>query len=431
MPYTERWYQEKAIKSGLNSRNEIEVLPTGSGKSLVIASTVAKIDHDVLVLQPSLEILKSNYLKACEYGMRAEIFSASAGMRNFDRVTYATIGSIINELRYFRNVKTILIDECHLVNAKGGMYDTLIKELKPERLIGYTATPYRQHSTSMGTNMRILSRTKPKIFNNIGFYVNPAQLLADGHLKAPRVFTEDADTSMLRLNTTGAEFTEASKQAFASKNRMVERIARVAAECGGNHLLIFVESLKEAAATVDRLHDFGITATSINAKTPKGQRADNLRKFEEGGFRAMVNVGTLTTGYDFPALDRIIDGSTTMSAALHYQKMGRIYRPYDKDPAVYDLAGNMRRLGDPLKYTMAKNFSGKHEVYCEQGRVTGRIMAAEPECELKVPFGRFVGKMVKDLPEAYLHFMVEKSKTEWRHIMFGELVRRRIVAGTI
>lgn len=429
MEFKNRWYQEEGVNAGLNSKNSIVVMPTGSGKSLVCASMVEKIDHGVLILQPSLEILKSNYLKAAAKGIQAEIFSASAGRKDIGHVTYATVGSIIKDLRYFKHVKTIIHDECHLANAKGGMYEQLISELKPDRLVGMTATPYRQHSTSMGTNMRILSRTKPKIFKDISYVVNPYQLLREGYLMAPRLHQVKVDTSMLRPNTTGAEFTDRSKAAFAKENRMNHRIMEVATSVQKNHTLVFVESVAESQELVQMLNASGRKAAEINAETPARDREYRIKSFEDGSYSYLVNVRTLTTGYDFPGLDGLIDGATTMSAALHYQKMGRIYRPFDKDSEVWDLAGNLARLGDPLTYTMLRDSTGRYEVYSERGRVTSYIMQPHPECQTILQFGKYHGQALCELPQDYLKHMVEKLEGDWKHVFYSEIVRRRIVAG--
>ncbi len=430
MEFKNRWYQEEGVIAGLEHDNSILVMPTGSGKSVVCASLVEQIDHGILVLQPSLEILKTNYLKAVSKGVQAEIYSASANRKNIGHVTFATIGSIINDLRYFKHVKTIIPDECHLVNAKGGMYEHLISEMKPERLTGMTATPYRMHSTAEGTNMRIITRTRPRIFKEISYVVNPYQLLREGFLLEPTLHEMKTDTKMLRMNTTGGDFTDSSKVAFSNYNKICQRILDVVINSNHKHYLIFVDSIADSLEVVAGLNAAGIKASEINAKTHERDREYRLQAFENGTLRAMVNVRTLTTGYDFPALDCIIDASTTMSAALHYQKMGRIYRPFAKDPHVYDLAGNIRRLGDPLKYAMLKNSAGKYEVFSDRGRVTSRIQQPFPECDTVIEFGVHHGKLLRDLPQDYIEQRIIKldKDSEWRHIFYSEKVRRRIVA---
>ena len=63
--------------------------------------------------------------------------------------------------------RSILIDECHFVNAKGGMYRDFLNNLENARVLGLTATPYRLASNSFGSELRFLTRTRPRIFKEV------------------------------------------------------------------------------------------------------------------------------------------------------------------------------------------------------------------------------------------------------------------------
>ena len=67
MSYILRDYQQKASDAAVNffankmkKSNAIMVLPTGAGKSLVIADIASRLDGHTLVFQPSKEILEQN-----------------------------------------------------------------------------------------------------------------------------------------------------------------------------------------------------------------------------------------------------------------------------------------------------------------------------------------------------------------------------------
>ena len=101
--YQLRDYQKESVNAAVRffengyRRNGIIVLPTGAGKSLVIANIAYRLDAPVLVFQPSKEILEQNYAKLCAYGeMNAGIFSASFNRREVRKITFATIGSVKN-----------------------------------------------------------------------------------------------------------------------------------------------------------------------------------------------------------------------------------------------------------------------------------------------------------------------------------------------
>ena len=126
--FTLRPYQIESVDAGVNyfksksNKNAILILPTGSGKSVVIANIIAPLEGKTIILQPSKEILEQNFAKYINNGYKASVYSASAGQKRVDQVTFCTIGSIINKKHLFEGLEHIIIDECHLVNAKGGMY---------------------------------------------------------------------------------------------------------------------------------------------------------------------------------------------------------------------------------------------------------------------------------------------------------------------
>ena len=102
MSYVLRDYQQKAsdaavsfFNNKIKKTNAIMVLPTGSGKSLIIADIAARLDGHTLVFQPSKEILEQNFKKLCSYGiLDCSIYSASFNSKEISRITFATIGSV-------------------------------------------------------------------------------------------------------------------------------------------------------------------------------------------------------------------------------------------------------------------------------------------------------------------------------------------------
>lgn len=144
MRYVLRTYQQNASDAAVrffsdrkSERNGILVLPTGAGKSLIVADIASKLRQSVLVLQPSKEILEQNYSKYKSYGLdNGSIYSASFNKKEISAVTFATIGSIMSHIDDFDRFKAIIIDECHGVNATGGQYATFIQKVKRKVLGG-------------------------------------------------------------------------------------------------------------------------------------------------------------------------------------------------------------------------------------------------------------------------------------------------------
>lgn len=143
MSFVLRDYQQKASDAAATffqdtkkKTNAIMVLPTGSGKSLIIADIASRIDGHTLVFQPSKEILEQNFKKLCSYGiLDCSIYSASFNSKEISRITFATIGSVKGHPELFGHFKNVIIDECHLVNPKEGMYKDFLSILNSATLL--------------------------------------------------------------------------------------------------------------------------------------------------------------------------------------------------------------------------------------------------------------------------------------------------------
>ena len=84
MKFQLRDYQQNASNAAIahyklkNGKNYLMVLPTGAGKSLIIADIAARLNEPLLVFQPNKEILEQNFAKLQTYGIfDAGCYSAS------------------------------------------------------------------------------------------------------------------------------------------------------------------------------------------------------------------------------------------------------------------------------------------------------------------------------------------------------------------
>ena len=358
MKYVLRDYQKAAslaavrCLTGEKKENGILVLPTGSGKSLIIADIAAHLTAPLIVLQPSKEILEQNYAKYLSYGFNdAAIYSASAGRKDIGQVTFAMIGSVMNHMNEFSHFKNVLIDECHNVKPTDGMYKKFI-QAADRRVVGLTATPYRLKSYQfLGSELKFLTRTRPRIFDKVLYFCQISDLLAKGFLAKLRYFDlTEIDLNNVKSNSTGADYDEKSlireyeRTGFYGK--VIAAIRRVSRPKNGvprKGILVFTRFVREAEMI---MHDIPHSAI-VTGTTPKKDREDILQRFKSGEIKVVANVGTLTTGFDYPALDTVILARPTKSLALYYQMVGRAIRPCkDKDGWVIDLCGNYKRFGD-------------------------------------------------------------------------------------
>ena len=223
MSFVLRDYQQQAsdkavafFNDKLKKTNAIMVLPTGSGKSLIIADIANRLDGHTLVFQPSKEILEQNFKKLCSYGvLDCSIYSASFNSKEISRITFATIGSVKGHPELFAHFKNVIIDECHLVNPKEGMYKDFLSILKC-KVLGLTATPYRLSSSQdFGSMLKFITRTRPAIFKEVIYHVQVSTLLDMGFLSKLNYYPMNPmgwNELNLKVNTTGADYTDKSVQ---------------------------------------------------------------------------------------------------------------------------------------------------------------------------------------------------------------------------
>ena len=155
-----RPYQSEAVEAvyehlRTKGNNPCVVLPTGTGKSLVLAQiakdSVEKWNGRVLILAHVKELLEQNADKIRKLCPELKIGIYSAGLRSRDtteQVIVAGIQSVYNKACELDAFDLVIVDEAHLISSEGdGMYRTFLADMKvinPHvRVIGLTATPFR------------------------------------------------------------------------------------------------------------------------------------------------------------------------------------------------------------------------------------------------------------------------------------------------
>lgn len=368
MEYKLRPYQQEASDRAVdffNSKSKkhaLMVLPTGSGKSLIIADIAHRLNDHILIFQPSKEILEQNYAKLCSYGVTdCSVYSASFNSKEISRITFAMIGSVKSKTEFFAHFQYVIIDECHGVNAKGGMYSDFLSTLNC-KVLGLTATPYRLSTDGFGGSiLKFLTRTSPRVFSDLIYHVQIKELLDCGYLAKMEYYSIDVvDTAQLRINSTGADYTDDSVKRHYSEidfNSRLKMIIQRLINANRNNILVFTRFVDEAESLSKY---FGKIAAFVSGETPKKEREEILSNFKSGKIKIVCNVGVLTTGFDFPELSTIVLARPTMSLALYYQMVGRGMRPHaSKQSAwVIDLCRTFKRFGR-VEYLELRNEKGR------------------------------------------------------------------------
>jgi DNA repair protein RadD len=260
------------------------------------------------------------------------------------------IGTVYNNQHLFRDFDNIIIDECHNVGADAGMYNEFIKATPRAKVLGLTATPYRLNSGVEGSRLEFLNRTNPRIFDDCIYYIQNDVLFDAGHLAPLKYFSFNTiDRTKIQLKADGSDFKTSALHAYLKQADMASAIVKYAKvlEKTCRNTLIFCSSIEEAERVQRGLPGSAI----VTGETEDDERRQILSAFTSGKITKLINVGVLTTGFDYPALESILNGRITMSLALYYQIIGRVMRPYTfadgtkKIGYVVDLGGNIELFG--------------------------------------------------------------------------------------
>src|SRR5512140_3338529 len=90
---------------------------------------------------------------------------------------------------------------------------------------------------------------------------------------------------------------------------------------------VFASGVDHAIHVRDMLESLGVSTSVVHSRMSDGERDQNIADFVAGRYRAMVNNGILTTGFDFPEIDLIVMLRPTQSPGLWVQMLGRGTRP--------------------------------------------------------------------------------------------------------
>ena len=373
--FEERWYQEEAVDALFNyysterksvngipdRKNALLCMPTGTGKSLVVAKFIKRcFDYvpstRIMMSTHVKELIKQNAGKLLEHWPLAPLGINSAGLKQRDMMQPIIFGGVQTMARStnWGHFDFLIIDEAHLL-ADEGSYQTLITWLLMKnpylKIIGLTATPYRM-GLGLMTNGTIFTDIVYDITNIQGF----ERLIMDGYLcpliSAPMKTVLDTTN----VGVSKGDYVQKELEAAVDKNdvnysALTEYVEHSQQRrCG----LIFASGVNHATHLWEMMNDvFREDCVILHSKRTEAQNDQALLDWKSGKIKHAVNMNMLTTGVDNPMLDVIGDLQPTMSTGKHVQKYGRATRPFpDKgNGLILDFARNTRRLGpinDPV-----------------------------------------------------------------------------------
>lgn len=362
---------KQGIYAGWNSghRNMLAVLPTGGGKSVVVADIVneknnlgakqAVIAHrKELVGQMSLHIA-SRGVKHRIIGPKSTVSNIIANhRREFNGQCFVnpsancavagvdTLVSRFDDLKQWGSqIDDWTIDEGHHVlrNNKWGRAITLFPNACG---LGVTASPGRADGMGLGAHA-------DGVYDDMIIGPSPRELMAIGAITD---FEYVVPASDFKIDddaiTDSGDFSPKKMKEASKKSRIVGDVVKeYILRAFGKRGIVFATDVETAGEMARRFKEFGIPAEAVSAETPEATRDEYVRRFRDGRILVLVNVDLFGEGFDVPAVEVVSLARPTASLAVFLQQCGRALRAMTGKlyGLIIDHVSNYKRHGFPDK----------------------------------------------------------------------------------
>lgn len=348
-----RPYQTQAVQAVLDYWGQpvpetgrytpVVVLPTGTGKSTVIASLAVharSLGLRVAMLAHRRELLDQMAASVQAVDPTGEKVGIVQGDRNTPgpAIVAASFQTLMSSQRLTElgDRQVVLVDEVH--HSTAPTYMEVLERMGASSsttwLCGFTATASRADG-GLG-----------QVWDAIVFERSLAWAIKNGYLVTPRGLTvvlPELDLSHVTVRAGDYAPGELSQAMQASVSTTVQAMATHAPS---RRHIVFAAGVDHARALAQELSQAGIRAAAVTGDMDTAAREGVYSLYRSGYYQTLVTVQVLTEGADFPMCDCVVMARPTRSHTLYSQMVGRAVRlhPGKKDALVLDLAGTVRDM---------------------------------------------------------------------------------------
>ena len=352
-----RPYQHKLVdltnQSIANGKTPCVVLPTGGGKSVIIAELAKQAlarGEDVLIAAHRLEIIKQLLSSLTKHLGETPQLITAASTTPLQRITVAMVPTLTRRATWIKKLKgrTYILDECHHQVAPG--YTRLRERLEPAKFIGMTATPVTPTGGGLGRH-----------FDDLVIGPHPAWLMEYGFLCRYKMYGAPAEIDTTGVTIRAGEF---------ALNELEERVTAVQGNVlrdwrkfnpDGRSTICVGISVEHAHALARLFGASGICAAAVDGTTPATARDRLFERFRSGDITVLCACAVVDEGLDVPEATCLQLLRPTRSLRLYRQLIGRVLRPAEgkEEAIIIDHGGSWRYLPLPDEHI---NWSLKEKI---------------------------------------------------------------------
>jgi superfamily II DNA or RNA helicase len=427
-PVRLRPYQQDAIQNlrarlAAGAKRLIIVAPTGSGKTTIAAYIIAKAAEKgsrVLFMAHRRELITQAFNRLKQLGVPEDQLGVLMGQDRRNRsgapVQVASVDTLRNRAKPLADM--VFTDEAHRSSAK--TYKEIASFYPDAIHLGLTATPFRANGEGLSD-----------AFDDLLVVATPRELIAQGHLVEPRVFTVPKELlpDLSSVKTKRGDYDQrALAEAVNSKSLVGNLVEHWQRHAQGVRTVAFAVSVEHSQHIAAQFRQAGVAAEHLDGTTPTEERDATLARLARGETRLVSNVGLFVEGWDLPSVKCAILARPTRSTGLYLQQAGRIMRPWKGQQAIIlDHGGCVLEHGLPQDDRIFSLEGTK-----KKGGKSSAPMRACPDCSAELPLGAQVcpmcGAVLSDkdqVPKEQEGNLVEVGPEDLKRI---ELERLRSIA---
>ena len=340
---------EKVNKAFETHRSVMMQMPTGTGKTVVLASLVkqflnSNVDSPVLIVAHRIELIEQTSAFLSHFGIDYGIIARGKRPAKFRRVMVASVQTLSKNLDIDLSPSLVVIDEAHHALAK--TYRMLWTAWPEAKFLGLTATPYRMSGEGFTDLFEVLVDSW-----------SVKRFIADRWLSPYDYYSIRPDSAQQQeidsLKKRGADGDFQMKElrekldVRPSIERLFDSFERFASPKKG---IIYAIDIAHAEHIAEFYRLQGVNAIAISSKTPAKERTEVIRTFkEENSIQILVSVDLFSEGFDCPDVEFIQFARPTLSLTKYLQMVGRGLRPCKGKQCctIIDNVGLYRTFGLP------------------------------------------------------------------------------------
>jgi len=343
-----REYQTEALESLRGELRDgkkrlILYSPTGSGKTecaiALIKGAESKGKRTLFVCN-RVQLVTQSSRRLHKAGLVHGVVQGANSFGSWNRILVCSIQTLASR-GFPEDIDLIIVDEAHGAAGSSAYRELLFSAQVP--VIGLTATPF---SRGLGKHYDELGGP---LFEDIVVAATIRELIDLGFLVDIEIYAP-GEPNLDGVKITAGDYNEKELGERVDRSELIgDIVTHWKLLAGGKPTVCFATNIAHSQHIVDEFNKAGIRAEHIDCNSGDDERAEVLRRFENGTTTVVSNVSVLAEGWDMPACEVMILARPTRSLARYIQMAGRILRPADgKTRALMlDHSGSAKRLGFP------------------------------------------------------------------------------------